>query len=106
MGFDDLKGRIFIVKTAEASAKHSRCDIVTFHGSADKVEILCKRYTDGKYENGTISGGTGDDAYTIDVTEVGTNRQIDLKPGSPKGSGGKVGGSWTADDMPPGPANG
>jgi hypothetical protein len=37
---------------------------------------------------------------------VGTNRQIDLKPGSPKGSGGKVGGSWTADDMLPGPANG
>jgi hypothetical protein len=110
MEFDDLIGRTFVVKKAEASAKHAKDDIVTFHGSAENVEIQCKRYADGMYknenENHTISGGTGEDAYTITVSVIdGDYRKIELRPGSQEDSGG-VGGSWTADDMPPGHDNG
>jgi hypothetical protein len=108
MKFEDLIGRTFVVKNAEATAKHEPPDIVTFHGTAKNVEIQCKRYADGIYDNETqtISGGTGEGAYTIAVSVIdGDYRKIELRPGSQEDSGG-VGGSWTADDMPPGHGNG
>jgi hypothetical protein len=102
MEFNDLIGREFTVRWAEESAKHAKDDIVTFHGAADKVEIKCKRYADGKYNGGTISDGA---TYTITVTENpdGT-RQITFTPN--QGGSGGIGGSWTANDTPPGPENG
>ncbi|HTG32354.1 MAG TPA: hypothetical protein VLB76_05440 [Thermoanaerobaculia bacterium] len=101
MGFENLKGREFTVRSADAGAKHAVDDIVTIEGSADKVEIKCKRYADGKYDNGTISDGT----YTITITEDKGGYQIKFTPASQEGSGG-IGGSWTANDSPPGPDNG
>jgi hypothetical protein len=70
------------------------------------VEIKCKRYPDGTYNNGTISDGPPEEAtYTITVTKIGEHYKIDFMPGPQVGSE-DIGGSWTADDMPPGPDNG
>lgn len=102
MSFEDYMDTEWVVDWAEPSAKHAATDVVTFHGTADKVEIQCKRYMDGRYENGTISGGTGDDKYTITLeVSPGKPRKVIFTP-AVKGRGG-IGGSWTANDTPPGP---
>jgi hypothetical protein len=104
MEFEDYKDRDWTVIWADPSAKHAVTDIVTFHGSKEKVEIQCKRYPDGQYKDGKISGGTEGAAYTIIMAkDENGNPQIEFKP-SQEGSGG-IGGSWTANDTPPGPGD-
>jgi len=107
MKFEDLIGRKFVVTDADASAKHVENDIVTFDGSADDVKITCTRYMAGRYEDDKISDGTPEKkaTYTITITEDKGGYQIQFTPASQEGSGG-IGGSWTANDSPPGPDNG
>jgi hypothetical protein len=103
MEFEDLKGREFIVRSADVGAKHGVNDIVTIEGSVEKVEIKCKRYPDGTYENETISDKSA--TYRITIKKLGEHYELTLMPGRQEGSGG-IGGSWTANDIPPGPDNG
>jgi len=107
MEFKDLLGRNFVVKQAEAGAKHSPKDIVTFEGSEKEVIMKCIRYPDGVYENDKISGGTQEEgtAYAVTITRLSDRIRINFDPISQEGSGGS-GGSWTAEDMPTEPGNG
>ncbi len=105
MGFEEYTNRKWRVRAGgDPNAKHTEGDVVTFHGSEGKVEVKCKRYADGQYSGGTISGGTGNDRYTITMSMENGKRVISLTFGA-DGLGG-IGGSWTAEDMPPGSDNG
>jgi hypothetical protein len=100
---DDFTNIDWVVDWADPSAKHAETDVVTFHGTADKVEIQCRRYPYGRYDNGTIFVESEGMAYMITVMEKDGKRQIAF---GPKQGAGGIGGSWTANDTPPGPDHG
>ena len=99
MAFDEYKKREWkVVPESSPSAKHTPGDIVSFHGEETKVDVRCKRYGDGRYED---SEGNG---------EAGPIKGPDYKIHMYMGDNGKlritctpldstpIGGSWTAED--------
>ncbi len=105
MGYERYTSRQWKVIASDDAAKCTPDDIVTFGGESGEVNIRCKRYVDGKYQDkpgepqepGKII--VGDDEYEIEML-VGTEvPRIKLTP-VPKHAG-SIAGSWTAEDHGP-----
>lgn len=99
MAFDEYTKREWkVLPGGDPFAKHTEGDIVSFHGEKAKVDIRCKRYEDGTYEDsaGNKEAGPikGPD-YKIHMY-MGDTGKLRITC-TPEGSN-SIGGSWTAED--------
>jgi hypothetical protein len=109
MAYKDFTDRTWRVCKSDAPTRCQVNDIVTFFGPENDVTVQCNQdhsYGPGEYfsendKNGErIEGLVEQEKYTITITDTVPKYRI-LAAFT-----GVAGGSWTAEDNPPGPEDG
>jgi hypothetical protein len=103
MPYKDYTSRTWKVTEADDDARCKKDDKVTFEGSETQVMVFCEgksAYAFGKYKGDTDTIENDND-YTISISLTSKPVQIKLTSQNP----GLIGGSWIANDTPPGPGD-